>query len=803
MDNGTVKAQGEDVKQVLVDGRPFFGTDPTLALRNLPSEVIDKVQVFDKLSDQAQLTGFDDGQSVKTMNIVTRTDRRQGQFGRLNAGYGTEDRYTAGGNFNDFTADRRLSLILLTNNVNQQNFATQDLFGTSGGGGGPGGGGGAGFSGSRLPGGGTGRRGGGGGQGFSPGQLPSNFLVGQQSGISSVHSIGSNYADSLGDASYLTGSYFFNRTDNSNPQNLTRQYLAEGDSISRYMEASDADKKNFNHRLNLRLETALDSSNALILTPQLFLQENSSASLTNGSNLTPGGALFSSAVNNSQTSTSGNNYQAHAVYRHKFTLPGRTFSLDFGVGGNSKTSSATQGSGTAVYSDTAVEAATLQQLTSGVTDGVTLSGSLVYTEPIGTFSLLQANYNPSYTRNTSDNRTYTFDTLGGGYSMLNTDLSNSFENTYITHNAGLGYRVHLQSFNATLSLAYQTAILQGNQTYPRTQAVRQTFNNILPGAMLNYEISRRRNIRLMYRTSTVSPTISQLQNLLDNSNPLFLSAGDPDLRPSYSHTLLTRAAISGAGDSRSLFLFLYLSITKDYIGNSTINAVRDTVVDGGVQLSRGTQLTVPVNLDGNWSARTFCTYGFPLDFLGSNINVNAGLTFSRTPGIVNGYRNVADVIGFSPGAVIGSNISEDVDFTVSYSASFNRSRNTQQTSLDNSYFTHTAAVRLNLDIPGGFVLRNDVTNSLTSGLGAGYDQSTVLWDASIGKKMFSDQRGELLLSVHDILDQNRNVSRNITETYVEDTVTRVLTRYIMLSFSYTVRAFQVPRSGFPRPDFRD
>src|SRR5690242_322211 len=122
VENGTVKAQGEDVQQVLVDGRPFFGNDPTLALRNLPADAIEKIQVFDKMSEQAEFTGFDDGQSVKTMNFITRPERRNQQFGKSYAGYGDDDRYLAGGSFNLFHGDTRVSGIGLTNNVNQQNF---------------------------------------------------------------------------------------------------------------------------------------------------------------------------------------------------------------------------------------------------------------------------------------------------------------------------------------------------------------------------------------------------------------------------------------------------------------------------------------------------------------------------------------------------------------------------------------------------------------------------------------------------------------------------------------------------------
>src|SRR5205814_4036636 len=177
---GNVTAQGDQVRKVTIDGRDFFGDDATAALRNLPAEIIDKIQVFDRLGDQAQFTGFDDGNTQKAVNIVTKANMRNGQFGRLYAGYGTDDRYSAGGNVSFFKDSRRISLVGLANNVNQQNFATQDLLGVTSSGGNRGGFGGfgGGQAGNRIQG---GNRGGGGNfGGFGSGQ--GNFLVGQQSG---------------------------------------------------------------------------------------------------------------------------------------------------------------------------------------------------------------------------------------------------------------------------------------------------------------------------------------------------------------------------------------------------------------------------------------------------------------------------------------------------------------------------------------------------------------------------------------------------------------------------------------------
>lgn len=795
IESGTVKAQGENVQQILVDGRPFFGTDPMLALRNLPSDVIDKVQVFDKLSDQAQLTGFDDGQSSKTMNIVTRPERRQGQFGRFTGGYGTEDRYNTGGNLNIFKTDRRISIIGLSNNVNQQNFSQQDLLGVMGGGGNQRGGSsdGAAF--------GRGRRGGS-GRGTGGGPIPggggtsNNFLVGQQTGITSANSLGLNYADSLGDKIYMNGSYFFNFTDNDNPQTLNRQYILSSDSSGFYNETSGTERKNYNHRVNLRFEGTFDSSNSFIITPQLYFQNNRATSTVAGSSLLSGNTLLGQSQIDNTTGANGNTLQNHIVFRHKFATPGRTISLDVGAGSNRKQSNGNLYSLDKYYNNQSTLNDTVNQQSDILTDGYSLSSSLVYTEPIGGNSLLQVNYNPTYSKNRSDNRTYNFNPVTNDYTDLTTTLSNTFENTYVTNSTGIGYRLRGQSFNSTLGVSYQIARLEGEQSFPLSEKTEKTFYTLLPIIMVNYQLSAHQNLRLFYRTSTASPAVTQLQNVVDNTNPLLLSAGNPGLKQSYSQTFLSRLSLANSEAAQSIMLFFYMTFTQDYIGNSTLIAQRDTLLPGNIRLNQGSQLTTPVNLSGNWSARSLFTYGLPVDFLKSNLNLNAGFNYTRTPGVINGIQNISNVYNLNPAFVLGSSISEDIDFTLSYSANFNIAKNTAQSASDNNYFSHTAGVKLNWIFWQGIVVKNEMTNTLYSGLTGGLNQNYLLWNVSFGKKLFEDQRGELLLTVFDLLNQNRNINRTVTETYIEDATTRVLQRYVILSFSYSLRQFRELKSDF-------
>jgi hypothetical protein len=786
-DNGSVKVNGEDVKKILVDGKEFFGDDPNAALKNLPAEIIDKIQIFDKASDQSQFTGFDDGNSQKTINIVTKRGKNTGTFGKVNGGFGTDEkgkdtRYTAGGNINFFNGDQRISIVGLANNVNQQNFSSEDLLGvTSGGSSGRGGGGG-----------GRGRSGGSGGPGgySGGGDAASNFLVSQQGGITETQSAGINYSDMWGKKLKVTGSYFFNRGDNSNNTTLTRSYIVNNpDSGLVYNEEGSNHSTNVNHRASVRLEWTLDSMNSIILNPRISMQDNKTYRSLYGNTTVGLANLTQSKISNFYSAnTSGYNLNNQLTFRHKFQKPGRTISLNVGTSFNEKTGDGSLNSRNEyLQSDTVVN----DQQFDLESNGLTVSGNLSYTEPLTKKSQLMVNYAPSYNKNNSDRETY--NRKGLEYTDLDTGLSNKYNNTYYYQRGGLGYRYNDQKVNFNASLNAQYATLNGDQTFPYPLTINRSFTDLLPSAMLNYKFSRTENLRFMYRTSTNAPNISQLQNIVDNSNPLLLRTGNPDLRQDYTHNVSVRYGKTSTGKGNGLFLFANAGYVNNYVGNSTIIAVNDTTVRGAF-LNRGTQLSLPVNLDGNWNARSFITYAVPIKSIKTNFNLNGGVTYNRIPAIINNLTNFASNYTFNGGIVAGSNISENVDFTLSTNGSYNIVKNTLQAQRDYNYYSQTSSARFNWIFLERAVFNTNLTHTFYSGLGAGYDQQYLLWNASLGYKFLKSKALQADIYAYDILKQNRAISRTITDTYIEDSQTEVLQRYFMLRLTYTIRAF---KSGAP------
>jgi hypothetical protein len=786
MENGQVKVQGEQVQNVLVNGRPFFGSDPTAAMRNLPAEVVDRIQVYDKMSDQAEFSGFDDGQSQKTMNFIMRD--LKAKFGKVYAGDGADGdrgRYQAGGNASVIRGATRVTGIAMSNNVNQQNFSPQDLIGALAGNGGQGGPRIMMFGGPRAGGGGPMMMRGGGGLGGN--FDPSNFFVGQQGGITTTHSGGLNATGRLGSTLSLNGSVFVNQANNDNTQSLAREYVPPEDSTATYGQLAHMTNDNSNQRVDGRIEWTPDSSNSVIYAPRLYFQDNHARSLgTAGYTSTIGDPVASSA-SDTRDDTHGNNLTNRVTLRHRFAHRGRNVSADLSYGHTLRAGTRSQYSLDDFYQGSSTTADTLDQRASSNTTTNAYSARVAYTEPLGHGWQAQAIYNPSFTRSDALGRAFNFDSLTGGYTGVDSAQSNTFASRSTVQNGGLAALLTKGPWRWLTNVSFQSLRLRSEQTYPLAHTIDQTFEDALPSMQLTGNFANRRTLRLAWSTSTNTPSITQLQNVVDRSNPLALTAGNPGLRESYSNTLTLRYNEADPMHSKARFAFLNVSRTSRPIANATFTAAKDDTIDG-IALARGTQLTIPENLDeASWSSNAFGVYSIPSKVLKSVVNFNGGGSFTQTPTRLGAGINVAKIWAIRSGLVLASNVSPNLDFTLSYQGSWNISRNSLSTSTSGDYYAHTVGLRFSAQGPHGIVIRDDVTNNLQSGVQGGYGRNNVLWNTTLGKKFFKNDRGELRVTLTDAFDQDRSVSRTITESYVQDTRDVTLGRFAQAVFTYTFR----------------
>lgn len=774
MHDGKVQAHGENVQKVLVDGKEFFGDDVNAVLKNLPAEVIDKIQVFDKKSEQSELTGFDDGNTSKTINIVTRQQFRNGTFGKAFGGYGYEDKWKGGLNLNVFKDKKRITILASTNNINDQNFSTEDLLGVTS------------SSGGGNRGGGYGRMGGAGKPGGQSNEA-GNFLVDQKNGISTTHSFGINYANQWKKVDF-TGSYFINYSDNNSENDLYRHYITSWNEGPTYQEDSDRNSININHRASFKIDWKIDSINSVLFKPKISIQQNNGSSALFGENI-QSASLLNNTTNNYSSNLRGINFSSPLLFRHLFTKKARTFSLNLNPGYNQNSGSNNLNSTTRFFTDT-LSADSLNQIANLNVEGFTLSSNIMYTEPINDNSQLMFSYGVNINKSESDKKTFDFSGVENEYNSFDTALSNTFNSEYQSHAAGINYRYQKGKLNFITGLSYQYAQLKAEQVFPSDFNLDKTFNSVLPNARFQYKFSTRKNLRIFYRSNNNAPSVSQLQNVINNSNPLQLTAGNPNLKQDWQNSLTLRYSSSNTEKSKSFFLLLSSTYTKNYIVKNTFIASGDTLIAPGIVLKSGSQFSSPVNQDGYFNLRSFNNYSFPLAKIKSNLSLNVGGTFSRIPGIINNILNFANNSSIGGGFALSSNISEKIDFTLYSNTTYNNNFNTLQAELYSIYYNQNTKFKIQVMPWKSMVLQTDLSHQYNTGLSENYNQNYLLWNASIGYKFLKNKQGELRLSVFDIMKQNNSITRNSTETYYEDVKTNVLQQYFLLTFTYNLKQFK-------------
>lgn len=480
--DGTVEAQGEEIKKIFVDGKEFFGEDVTTAIKSLPAEAVDRVEVYNKLSDAAEFSGMDDGEGYKALNIVTKPGMRQGQFGKLYAGYGYDSgaephhKYIAGGNVNIFSGDSRVSVIGLFNNVNQQNFSFEDILGVTGSSG---------------------------GRGSGVGQ----YMMRPQSGVAKVNAIGLNYSDTWGkrDQVSFQGSYFFNSTNTTNRSTVDKWYEAPM-AVDTLSTLGYSDTRNYNHRFNGRLEWKISDNQNLMIRPSFSYQSNDPWSTTQGWQYGESG--YSRTDNYSNGLSSGYNLRTSAIYRAKLGKDGRTITLNGNVNYSDRTNDSDSWSNQlgSLPDRPAIDPETgewdptdyflpryLRNL--APSSSYSLRGEFTYTEPVAKYAQVSLQYRAAYDHQERDKRSYE---TGSDFSIAgllpDPTLSNAYESNYTTQRVGPGFRYSKDRNTFVANVYYQHSVLDGQVTQGASEQIRHSYDDFTYFMMGQLMINRENSL---------------------------------------------------------------------------------------------------------------------------------------------------------------------------------------------------------------------------------------------------------------------------------------------------------------------
>lgn len=761
--DGNVTAQGKAVTRIKVNGKDFFTGDPKTATKEIPADMIDKVQVIDDYGDQSSVSGIRDGEPEKIINLQLKKDKNKGVFGRAQAGYGTNDRYMGALTVNRFNNSKQLSFIANSNNVNTSTFQ-QD--GNSGGGG--------------MNFGGGGGRGGGGGMNFGGGNNNNNNA--NQNGITKLNSIGLNYRNDFGKRNSFYGSYTYTNRATTIEQFTAQQNIGRAGTGSLLTNTDrNSLNKSGSHRAFANLELWVDSFNYIKFSPSFTLSEsnNFTSSLFDISN---DDGLLQNGDNQNRSLSDRPNFRSNLLYNHRFKKRGRNFSFNSDLNFSSSLSDQFTNNESVFYILNGTKDSTLNQniLQDNVTRNVNLRAT--YTEPLSTDRFLDLSYNFNKNFGSNDRRNFIQLPNNGDYTFIDS-LSNSFENNFDFNRFGASVRTVKKKYNYTLGVIFQPVVLNGYSVTKDSAYKPITNFNWFPVARFTYNFARTKSLNFNYNGNARQPDFEQLQPVIDQSNPQYLTEGNPLLRPSTSHNFNTNFNNFNFGTGRIFLINLGFNFIDNQIVNNVIR-----FKDANDKLT-GVQLTRPENVDGYYNTNLFVTYAQPFKNRKYVISTNSLVNYNNNISLVDGERTIGRNWLYSQGANFEFNIPWlELVTGVRYNLNYADFRDAGQSITRQSTWTLSSDARF--DLGAGFIFRWDFDYLLNQGLAAGVQQNVALLNASLEKEIFKSKNGIIRLAGFDILKQNTSVSRNISTNFITDTRTNRLTQYFMLSFTYRLNKFK-------------
>ncbi|MEY3114585.1 MAG: hypothetical protein RL423_776 [Bacteroidota bacterium] len=751
---GGITVNGKKVTKVFVNGKEFFTGDPVMATKNLPADAVDKIQVYDRKSDQAMFTGIDDGSEETAINLKLKKDRNKSTFGKLNGGAGTPSVFDLQGNVNVINNDEQLSAIGGANNTNRQNFSNRNIINFSGGGGGrPGAGGGVTVN-------------------FSGG---SGETDANAQGIADTYSIGGNYSNIFNDkktefnANLSVSDVTRNNISSSFTQNLT-----PGNAFNRISNANSI-AGNKQQNFGSTIDHKVNDNFSFRFTPSLGFQQTTNYSEDSTQTYLTNGNLLNSNTTVSSSASDAVNAASTLLLRKKFAKKGRTISSTITQSFNRSNSTGNQFTEQLSYiNNKLTNDSILDQQNTRKGENSSYSANLIYTEPLGKKSLLEFNTYLSKSIGSSSRRIFDRNDATDDYDLLNTRLTNEFNSEYTYSGGGMSYRSNQKKYNFSTGFSLQKAVLDGENISAKTK-ISQSFQDILPNATFRYNFSQTKNLNVDYRTSTNQPSITQLQPVLDQSNINRQSIGNPDLKRSYVHNLNIRFFSSKILAGKSFFSTLNASTTN----NSIVNY--DSV------LPNRTILTRPVNVDGAYRINGSVNYGFGIKKLKSRLSfgLNAGL--NNNISYANGLLNTIVTKSTGPSMSYAYIVDDVIDINLTARYSFSQTTNEVNPTLNTNFLTKVFGADMTNYLPLNIVLNQSFNYAINSGRAEGFNTAIPIWNASFSKFFLKNKRAEIKMSAFDLLNKNIGINRNVSQNQIVDRSYNVISQYFMLTFTYSLQ----------------
>ena len=744
---GKITVNGKEVKKVMVDGKEFFSDDPKVASKNLPAKMIDKLQVLDKKSDMAQMTGFDDGEEETVINLTVKPGMKQGWFGNAYGGYGSKDRYEGNAMVNRFVNNDQITFMGGANNTNNMGFS--DLASTM-------------FSGM---GGGEGRRGG----------------FGAGSGITSSGNAGLNFSKEFKpDKLTLGGNTRYSHSDNDARSKSDRQNILPGDSSSYDNSEAMSRTKSDNFGVDFRLEWKPDTMTQLIFRPSFSFSHSMNDNFSDATTLDNERDTVNTNKSSNYSESNGYNLNASIDFSRKLNNKGRVFSATLSGGNSDSYSDGMNRSDIVYFNQTdALKNSIIDQRSRYDNKGFNYRAYVSWVEPIGHNNFIQATYSISQRKQEALKNVYNQD-ADGIYNVLDSAYSQSYRNNFISQRASLSFKSQRAKFNYTIGLNLDPSYSSSENFVGDTTLSKITRKvvNLSPMAQFNYMFDKRTNLRIMYNGRTSQPSMTQLQPVADISDPTNITIGNPDLNPRYTNNVFIRFQQFTPEKQRAFMIMANGSyIINDIVSYTSYNQ------------ETGVKTTTYKNVNGNYSGNVRMMLNTPLKNKKFSINSMTMASFANSNGYINEEKNTNRNLILSERGGIDFR-SSYLDLGVNGNIRYNATSNSLQKENNQNTFNYGAGGYTTIYLPLNFKIESDVNWSTNSGYGDGFKQNEVLWNASASKSFLKNNQGTLRFKIYDILQQRSNISRSVTASYIQDSEYNTLGSYFMVHFIYRFSIFK-------------
>lgn len=785
--DGNIRAQGQEVKKVTVDGKSFFGDDPKLATKNIQAEAITKVQVFNDKTEQAKLTGIDDGKKEKTVNLELKEEFKKGGFGKVTAGAGpasnnVSTRYEGKGSYNKFNSKRQFSALLLGNNSNQQGLSFNDYqdfrgsnsfnwndnadFGFSG------------YT-----------------QYISFGDDNESLTIpisgGNGRGFSRNMAGGLNYNYDT-KTTKLSTSYYFNQTRLQLDALRNNKRYLPGSTVLSTTDTSNQANLNTNHRVSLRFEKQLDSLQTLIVISNgRFGFSSSDLQSTQrvfqnvaATNEVP--TTLSRTLNNS--SANQFNMANTLLYRLKFKKKGRSFGASATYQINKNDGDLLLKARNEFFQATNVNdmlrVLNQDQGTNSLSNQY--KANLLYAEPFAKKFFWETFYNFNLRYDEVDRDVANLDD-----SRRQIDsLSLYYKNNYLFNRLGSSIRYSFKGLNISAGLAGQQFQLDGkfarDQTQP-LQSIRRTYTTVIPNIGLNYSMKNNRSLGAGYNVGVQIPSSRDLQPVSTNTNPLYITQGNPDLLPQLNHNINLSFNYFNPGS----FITFWSNIYGTYYVNQIVYS---QTYDPQTLI----QTTMPENLTGGRNLGTYLYFGFPLKKTKATLNLNTQLNFGHNLTRINKILNETNNENYTVGARLELTPKDWLTFYGNANVSVGNTRYSINTTQNQTIYNNSFRGDLNLKLPGSIYLNTSLNYSVYKNEKLGFNQQIPILNSSLYHILGKAKKAEIRLSAYDLLNRNVVVSQYAGQNYTNTERIQSLARYFLLSFTYNMRGVQdkMRRDGY-------